>query len=62
MDLSNYQSMDPHLLVGVVNTAIRSHCDDLDDLCKIHDIDQAVLIERLNKAGYDYRSEQQQFR
>ncbi len=62
MDLSNYQSMDPHLLVGVVNTAIRNHCDDLDDLCKIHDIDQAVLIERLNKAGYDYRSEQQQFR
>ena len=51
MDLSNYQSMDPHLLVGVVNTAIRNHCDDLEDLGKIHDMDQTVLVQRLSTAG-----------
>lgn len=62
MDLSNYRSMDPHLLVGVVNTAIRNHCEDLEDLCKVHDIDQVVLVERLSKAGYDYLQDQKQFR
>ncbi|MGB0257982.1 MAG: DUF4250 domain-containing protein [Coraliomargarita sp.] len=62
MDLSNYESMDPHLLVGVVNTAIRNHCDDLEDLCKVHDMEQTVLVERLNNAGYDFMPEQQQFR
>lgn len=62
MDLSNYESMDPHLLVGVVNTAIRNNCEDLEDLCKTHDLDQVVLVERLSSAGYDYQPEQQQFR
>lgn len=62
MDLSRYQTMDPHLLVGVVNTAIRNHCDSLDDLCKTHDLDVAILTERLAAAGYAYRPAQQQFR
>jgi len=62
MDLSSYQTMDPHLLVGVVNTAIRNHCDSLDDLCKTHDLDVDILTERLAAAGYDYRPAQQQFR
>ncbi|ADE54224.1 DUF4250 domain-containing protein [Coraliomargarita akajimensis] len=62
MDLSTYRSMDPHLLVGVVNTAIRNHCESLEDLCATHDIEQAVLVERLATAGYDYMPAQKQFR
>ena len=62
MDLSNYQSMDPHLLVGVINTTIRNHCENLENLCKTHDMDQARLVERLSNAGYDYQPEQRQFR
>ena len=54
--------MDPHLLVGVVNTAIRNHCESLDDLCKTHDLDASILIGRLKTAGYDYMPEQAQFR
>ena len=54
--------MDPHLLVGVVNTAIRNHCKSLDDLCKTHDLDPNILTERLASAGYDYMPEQKQFR
>ena len=41
-------------LVGVVNTAIRNHCESLDDLCKTHDLDATILTERLAGAGYDY--------
>lgn len=62
MDLSSYQTMDPHLLVGVVNTAIRNHCESLDDLCKTHELSADVLTSRLAEAGYDYMPEQKQFR
>ena len=62
MDLSTYQTMNPHLLVGVVNTAIRNHCESLDDLCKTHDLDADILTDRLAAAGYDYMPEQQRFR
>ncbi|MFQ3224120.1 MAG: hypothetical protein ACI8Z5_000363 [Lentimonas sp.] len=62
MDLSTYQTMDPHLLIGVVNTTIRNHCESLDDLCKTHDLDPDILTTRLAEAGYDYMHEQRQFR
>ncbi|MGJ8639023.1 MAG: DUF4250 domain-containing protein [Opitutaceae bacterium] len=62
MDWSNFASIDPHLLVGLVNTEIRNHCDDLEDLCRTHDIEQAELVAYLAKAGYDYFPEQKKFR
>ncbi|MGB6221479.1 DUF4250 domain-containing protein [Haloferula sp.] len=62
MDLRSYTSMDPHLLVGLVNTELRNRSESLDDLVKTHDLDQDLLVSRLSEAGYDYRSEQKQFR
>lgn len=62
MDLSRYSGMDPHLLVGLVNTELRNHCDSLDDLVKTHNLDQNLLVSRLSEAGYDYQAEQNQFR
>ncbi|MGJ8654207.1 MAG: DUF4250 domain-containing protein [Opitutaceae bacterium] len=62
MDWTQYATMDPHLLVGLVNTEIRNNCDDLEDLCRTHDIDQDALISYLAKAGYDYFPEQKKFR
>lgn len=62
MDLSTYRTMDPHLLVGVVNTAIRNHTGTLEELCASQDIEQPILVERLAAAGYDFMPEQQQFR
>jgi len=62
MDLSNFQSMDPHLLVGLVNTELRNHCESLDDLVKTHNLDPVLLEDRLRTAGYVYREEQNQFR
>jgi Domain of unknown function (DUF4250) len=62
MDLSNFLRMDPHLLVGLVNTELRNHCESLDDLVKTHNLDQELLENRLTDAGYVYRSEQNQFR
>jgi len=62
MDWSSFQTMDPHLLVGLVNTELRNHSESLEDLCKTHDIDQRILIDRLASAGYDYIPERKQFR
>lgn len=62
MDLSRYEQMDPHLLVGLLNTELRNHCESLDDLVKKHALEEEVLLRRLAEAGYDYRAEIRQFR
>ncbi|MCW1912730.1 DUF4250 domain-containing protein [Luteolibacter sp. GHJ8] len=54
--------MDPHLLVGLVNTELRNHCDSLEDLVKTHGLERKDLVAKLAAAGYDYREEQNQFR
>ena len=62
MDLSRFHSIDPNLLVGVVNTALRNDYESLEDLCLTHDISSEELVQRLASGGYEFRSEQQQFR
>lgn len=62
MDLSRCLQMDPHLLVGLVNTELRNHCDSLDDLVKTHDLDPDALCDKLAAADYTYQAEQNQFR
>lgn len=62
MNLSTFQTMDPHLLVGLVNTELRNNSDSLEDLVKTHNIDRERLVGRLGEAGYDYQPAQNQFR
>ena len=62
MDLSGYQRMDPNLLVGVINTALRNDYESLEDLCLTQDISSEMLVQRLACSGYEFLSEQQQFR
>ena len=62
VDLSSYRRMDPHLLVGLLNTELRNHCDSLDDLVKTHHLDPAVLEKKMAAAGYTYQPAQNQFR
>jgi hypothetical protein len=54
--------MDPHLLVGLLNTELRNHCDSLDDLVKTHHLDRTVLEQKLAAAGYLYQPALNQFR
>ncbi|WP_193214983.1 DUF4250 domain-containing protein [Luteolibacter marinus] len=62
MDLANYLRMDPHLLVGLLNTELRNHSESLDDLVKTHHLDLESLTAKMSAAGYDYRPELKQFR
>lgn len=54
--------MDPHLLVGLINTELRNHCESLEDLVKTHHLDESALVEKLEQASYVYQPGQNQFR
>lgn len=62
MDLSRCLQMDPHLLVGLVNTELRNHCESLEDLVKTHGLDEDALLETLSAADYIYQPQHNQFR
>jgi hypothetical protein len=62
MKLTNFTAMDPHLLLGIVNTALRTDADDLADLVATHDIDEASLCAKLRAIGYEYDPASRQFR
>lgn len=62
MDLSNYLQMDPHLLVGLLNTELRNNCDSWEDLVKSHHLDPDLLTEKMAAADYRYQQQQNQFR
>jgi hypothetical protein len=62
MDLSNYEKMDPHMLLGVVNTLLRNHCESLEELCFAYDLEEEILSKKLKDAGYEYQAEFNQFR
>lgn len=62
MNLSHYLTLDPHLLLGLLNTELRNHCDSLDDLVKTHNLDHDLLIGKMSAADYIYHPELNQFR
>ena len=62
MNLHAFETIHPDLLPGLVNTALRNDCDDLEDLCRTHDLDQEGLVARLGELGYRYVAEIRQFR
>ena len=63
MNLKNYHTMDIQLLLGLVNTALRNDCRDLDDLVKRHDLEEKVLRDRLeSEIGMVYFADVNQFR
>jgi Domain of unknown function (DUF4250) len=62
MDLTHFLKMDPHLLVGLLNTELRNHCHSLEDLVKTHHLDPEALIQKMAAADYIYQPEQNQFR
>ena len=60
--LKHFESIDPHLLYGLVNTELRNHSESLQDLVKTHNLEEQALITRLGEAGYSYQPELNQFR
>lgn len=53
---------DPFMLLSVINTKLRDDYSNLDDLCASLDVDKAGLMERLQKAGFSYDPNTNQFK
>ncbi|MDA7609306.1 DUF4250 domain-containing protein [Akkermansiaceae bacterium] len=62
MNLKSFETMDPHLLVGLINTELRNNASSLDDLCKTHGLDEKSVTDRLANADYHFSKEAGQFR
>lgn len=62
MNLSKWETMDPHLLVGLLNTELRNQAESLEDLLKSHNLPGDQLLRKMESAGYEYQEEQRQFR
>ncbi|WP_080259096.1 DUF4250 domain-containing protein, partial [Vibrio parahaemolyticus] len=54
MNLANFESMDPVMLMSIVNMKLRDDFGgDLDKLVAFFDIDRAALEAKLATAGVD---------
>lgn len=53
---------DPIMLLSVINMKLRDFYPTLDDLCEDLSIDRAELERKLSDVGYEYNSQQNQFR
>ncbi|BDR12658.1 DUF4250 domain-containing protein [Vibrio sp. STUT-A11] len=63
MNLANFASMDPVMLMSIVNMKLRDDFGgDLDKLVAFFDIDRAALEAKLATAGFDFLPEAGQFR
>lgn len=63
MDLSRFETMDPVMLMSIVNLKLRDDFSgDLDELVKFFDIDRTALEAKLATAGFEFLPEAKQFR
>ena len=47
-------TMDPNILLSLVNTKLRDSYSSLELLCDDMDIEKHKIIEKLKTIGYDY--------
>ena len=62
MDRESILKMDPHMLVSILNLKLRDYYSSLDMFFYDIDIDKTELESKLNKSGYFYESNLNQFR
>ena len=52
---------DPIMLLSFVNTQLRDNYSTLEELAVSYDADQSELVQKLEKAGYHYNADINQF-
>lgn len=61
MDNDKLKTMDPFMLLSIVNMKLRDFYSNLDDYCEDIGIDKELLKERLLTVGYKYEEETNSF-
>lgn len=62
MDKEQYISMDPNILLSIVNMKLRDFYSNLNALCDDMEISEKELKEKLNQIGYKYDESINQFK
>ena len=62
MDKEQVKSMDPNILLSIINMKLRDFYSNLSSLCDDMEISEEYLKEKLNKVGYNYDETINQFR
>lgn len=63
MNLNNFASMDPIMLMSIINMKLRDEFEgDLDKLVTYFELDRTKLEARLASAGFEFLPEVGQFR
>jgi hypothetical protein len=57
----NIKTMDPFMLLSIINMKLRDNYSSLEGLCTDLDIEVEVLIKRLDEVGYIYNKGNNQF-
>ena len=56
-----FETKDPYLLLSLVNTKLRDEAASLEELCKSYDVSEESIKVRLDKVGYSYNKDSNQF-
>ncbi|EKG89187.1 DUF4250 domain-containing protein [Vibrio cholerae] len=63
MNLANFATMDPVMLMSIINMKLRDDFGgDLDKLVNYFDIDRSALEAKLASAGFEFLPQVGQFR
>ncbi|HDV5286014.1 TPA: DUF4250 domain-containing protein [Vibrio cholerae] len=63
MNLANFATMDPIMLMSIINMKLRDDFGgDLDKLVNYFDIDRSTLEAKLASAGFEFLPQVGQFR
>lgn len=62
MDRESVLSMDPNILLSLVNMKLRDFYSNLEALCEDIGVTEEELMGKLSLIGYKYEKEQNQFK
>lgn len=62
MTTEDIKDMDPNILVSIINLKLRDYYSSLENLCEDMDIDINILESSLEKGGFSYNEDINQFK
>ena len=62
MSEETVKSMDPNILLSLVNMKLRDFYGSLECFCTENEISKKIICEKLKTIGYSYNGELNQFR
>lgn len=61
MNSQQVLTMDPYILLSIVNMKLRDSFDSFESMCEEYDLEAKVLEKRLRAIGYNYNVGNNQF-